>query len=510
MIPFLFLCYSNGTSIPKESFIREKLSEFGTIISVLMRPSYNTNLKSFVLVEFATVDEAVSCRTAYTTEDESCLKKLKLGDKRLEVNILIGSKVMRPFEANILPSTTSNAYNQSSVGSPDYSSAQLTPTMKGGQIQTPGQLQPGQSFSSMTAQANANYSSKSTNDEIRMIFDQEFIKEKKEKETVHVAVPIGGCVMEAGNSIPQFFEVMSKNPPIAKLRHIESGMHPNEESVQQYIEDNCALFWSGFITKGLKNNVGVDGYFMSGDYQLASEEVFTLRIHNMNVSHKSNVEEVLSRPCLALVVMVPSNATQKARFQEYRSYFRDKKIIGIVNHFKNKILYIFPYYEELKELLGGLKDGLYMVGMVSEIVKKDEIMPKPEPPTNSQETPSASVGQQDASQAGALGQSSQPKTGVIQNELAQKTLVEEVDDLTPAENPAEDVIIEDITAEGDGLSKMDLEDVVLEDIPEILATSPQKSKPQQTIEIEGPVTEDLTEERSIPEIVMQIEEPDDH
>lgn len=55
MIPFVYLGYSNGTSIPKESFIREKLSEFGTIVSVLMRPSYNVNVKSFVLVEFSSV-----------------------------------------------------------------------------------------------------------------------------------------------------------------------------------------------------------------------------------------------------------------------------------------------------------------------------------------------------------------------------------------------------------------------------------------------------------------------
>lgn len=41
-------------------------------------------------------------------------KKLKLGDKRLEVNILIGSKVMRPFEANILPSTANLGFGSSS------------------------------------------------------------------------------------------------------------------------------------------------------------------------------------------------------------------------------------------------------------------------------------------------------------------------------------------------------------------------------------------------------------
>lgn len=121
MIPFIFLCFSNGISLPKESFLREKLAEFGNILSVLMRPSYSQNLKSFVLIEFSTVvnldngqEEALVCRRHYNRAEDAESKKQKLGDKRLEVNILIGSKVMRPFEANIVQANLNTQYSSAS------------------------------------------------------------------------------------------------------------------------------------------------------------------------------------------------------------------------------------------------------------------------------------------------------------------------------------------------------------------------------------------------------------
>ena len=79
-----------------------------------MRPSYTSNLKSFVLVEFSTVDEAISCRRSFNLDDGKNLKKLKLGDRRLEVNILIGSKVMRPFEAITASLMQNSTYGQNS------------------------------------------------------------------------------------------------------------------------------------------------------------------------------------------------------------------------------------------------------------------------------------------------------------------------------------------------------------------------------------------------------------
>ena len=350
---------------------------------------------------------------------------------------------------------------------------------------------------------NVSYSSKNINDEIRMIFDSSYIKEMKEKETVHISHPIGGCIIESGKTSPIFFQVMGKNLPMSKvIQSLADETDPSEQTVHQYIEENYLLFWSGFITKGLKNNVGVDGHFMSGDLQMAVEEIFSLRIHNMNVSHKSNVEEVLSRPCLALVILVPSNPTQKLRFQEYRSYFKDKKIIGIINHFRNKILYIFPYYDELKELLGGLKDGSYMVGMVSEIIKKDEPALKSETQLN---LPEGALLQNNSIESVISPTSKVSRPEIIENELYQKTLVEEVDVGPDSKTD----IFEEINIESGISKKMLVEDIEIDKIPSKKTSPLTKTTISEPIEIEVTATEDLTEEIKLPDIVTQIEETDE-
>jgi RNA recognition motif-containing protein len=366
MVPYVFLCYSNGASLPKEGFVREKLAEYGQIISVLMRPSYNNNLKSFILVEYSTLEEALACRKGYNEDDEGGHKKLKLGDRKLEVNILIGSKVMRPFEANIVPSgMSSSMYSTSYMG------------MQTGR--SPSSNQPVNSI----APSNPQPVSKFVNDDVRLIFDETFIQKKKERETLHEMKRIGPCFMEEGQELPEEDNsIMTRADIINELPLVKAPQDPN---APPDIENRYELFWSGFITKEKKNNVGVDGYLLSGDSKMAMEEIFTLGFHNLNLTHKTNVKEVLTKTPLAIILMIPSNPTQKARFQdEYRAYFKDKKIIGIVKHLRGKIIYLFPWYEELKELLGGINDGMYMVGMVAEMTKKEE-----PPKTEVVETPTA-------------------------------------------------------------------------------------------------------------------------
>lgn len=377
-----------------------------------------------------------------------------------------------------------------------------------------GVAQNGQQFNSLLGQINSSYQpTKNINDEIRMIFDQSHIQIVKDKERVHETIPIGGCVMEEGKSSPVTFEVTREKiqPKPIVVEPIENELVPSEHRIQQYIEQNYQLFWSGFITKGLKNNVGVDGYFMSGDYQLASEEIFTLRIHNMNVSHKSNVEEVLARPCLALVAMVPSNSTQKARFHEYRSYFRDKKIIGIVNHFRNKILYIFPYYEELKGLLGGLEDGLYMIGMVSEITKKEEVV-TPTPKQGGAEQQGASFGEAVEAAAQSVEamnteQSEQIEDELTKNDIRNEVLIEEVEE-TVKKSPHKDEEIDVEQNEGSPQkqSKMQQEEVDLEEEPTKNEVSPNKaaSLPIDIETVDAQNNDEITEVK--PEIVTQIED----
>ena len=69
----------------------------------------------------------------------------------------------------------------------------------------------------------------------------------------------------------------------------------NDESIPSNIRSTYELFWSGFITRSGKNNFGVDGYYIGGDYNLAVEEVFNLKYHNLNVCHRTTLEELLGR-----------------------------------------------------------------------------------------------------------------------------------------------------------------------------------------------------------------------
>lgn len=320
--------------------------------------------------------------------------------------------------------------------------------------------------------------------------------------------------MTKGEEEPTIYEVTVKSqskPQGPQAAGIENELISSEDSFHKWVENKYELFWSGFITKSLKNNVGVDGYFMSGDYQLVAEEIFTLRIHNMNVSHKSNIEEVLEKPCLALVMLIPSNPTQRARFHEYRTYFKEKRIIGIVNHFKNKILYFFPYYDQLQELLGGIKDGPYMIGMVSEIAKKEEVVvAKPEGGV----TDSSLVAAVEAAANKVEATISGEQKEAIVNELSESQAVEVIQEEMISElkgkiESDETVVVEESPSEKSPKKIIKEEDLEIEETPNPKLESPSKRR-EALIDIESTdqqQPDEITEFQ--PEIVTQLEDCDD-
>lgn len=297
------------------------------------------------------------------------MNKLRLGDRKMEVNILIEPKQLKPFEVILIQAQQQNTYFNNFGGN----------------------LSSGYSSSIMSSyhgnvNMNPNYN-RAVQEELKTILDESYTKKVAAPDIIHTPVPIPCCTQEEGNE-PVIDELFVRFKEIFQAPAEPQDPMAKDLGVMKRIEETYEMFWSGFITKSIKNHVGVDGYFISGDYQVAQEEIFTLKIHNMNVSHKSNVEELLKRPPLAVVLFIPSNETQKPRFCEYRSYFKEKRIIGIVNHFKNKIVYIFPYYEEIKHLISGIPDGLFMIGFVVEM-KRDELEKKDEKPgeTNGKPNP---------------------------------------------------------------------------------------------------------------------------
>lgn len=120
-------------------------------------------------------------------------------------------------------------------------------------------------------------------------------------------------------------------------------------------EENLKQLWSGFITKNKKDRVGVDAFQIRNE----CSEFFTSE-YNLNVSHRTQFEEIMKRPIIGIVAFSPQNETQCDSFNEYINYFSEKQRVGVVNMRSNAILYIVPsgdfsrkfYQNPKKHLLG--------------------------------------------------------------------------------------------------------------------------------------------------------------
>ena len=119
-------------------------------------------------------------------------------------------------------------------------------------------------------------------------------------------------------------------------------------------EENLKHLWSGFITRNKNNRVGVDAYQLRNDCsELLSTE------YNLNVSHRTQFDEIFKKPIIGIIAFCPQNETQCEPFDEHLNYFNEKQRAGVVN-FKNSTMYIIPpcdisrkfYQNPQKHLLG--------------------------------------------------------------------------------------------------------------------------------------------------------------
>jgi RNA recognition motif-containing protein len=94
LTPFVFMAYGSGINLPKEKILKKKLAEFGKIKSMTLRPSYNNNLKSIILVEMNTLELALRFRKYYFINDTTGKRRSRLGNKEIDINLL--TKVMEP------------------------------------------------------------------------------------------------------------------------------------------------------------------------------------------------------------------------------------------------------------------------------------------------------------------------------------------------------------------------------------------------------------------------------
>lgn len=87
--------------------------------------------------------------------------------------------------------------------------------------------------------------------------------------------------------------------------------------------------------------------------------------HNLNVSHRTNFEDVDKHPCQGVVAFIPQNQTQEKQFREYIEYFREKQRVGLC-FLRNGVMFLIPPGETASRYFSGEEgqgDRFFMVGV---------------------------------------------------------------------------------------------------------------------------------------------------
>jgi len=139
------------------------------------------------------------------------------------------------------------------------------------------------------------------------------------------------------------------------LSSLNEDTQSNYEKDFSLEEENLKNIWGGFLTKNKKDRVCVDAYQIRNE---CSE--FLNNEYNLNVSHRTQIEDIMKRPIIGIIAFSPQNATQCEIFLDYINYFNEKNRVGVINLKNQMILYLVPpsdfsrkfYQNPKKHLLG--------------------------------------------------------------------------------------------------------------------------------------------------------------
>lgn len=206
LTPYLFLAYNSGSHLPKIKYLKRRLAEFGQVKDILMKPSYNSNFKSFVVIEFETVEQAVKARKYYFLNEKSAKRRFRLGTRDIDINVLIRVPDMRKFE--------------------------ITSQMI--------KVGPSQTGSSLNSTILARLKGKTVSEEIQHIFRP--IEEKRKDE-------------------------IEEEPLLNKMQSTNIKMM--EEYIEnKKLSARYDLTWSGTVYRGKKKHFFTDVLYVSGDKEL--------------------------------------------------------------------------------------------------------------------------------------------------------------------------------------------------------------------------------------------------
>jgi hypothetical protein len=185
-----------------------------------------------------------------------------------------------------------------------------------------------------------------------MMYPQTQQTNNQESSNVKDLIQNALSMMKSQNSANNNTHEEVDEQDLSSIREDTPNVFEKEYSLE---DENLKNIWGGFLTKNKKDRVCVDAY------QIRNEcTEFLNNEYNLNVSHRTQFEDIVKRPIIGIIAFSPQNATQCEIFQDYINYFNEKNRAGLINLKNQMILYLIPpsdfsrkfYQNPKKHLLG--------------------------------------------------------------------------------------------------------------------------------------------------------------
>lgn len=295
LTPYLFMAYNSGLNLPSSKRLQKKMSEFGNVKGILLKPSYDSNYKSFVIVEFETAEQAIKARRYYFLADKSNKRRQKLGAKDIDINILTKVPEMRKFELTNQMVKSSSSSNKLS-GHPAGRGKSVAESLK------------------------------------------EIFKVEEEPKKAPKAPSPGGTKIQ-------------EEEPVPKETVPDPIMVENEKLTNTY-----ELCWSGTVYKGKNNHFLCDVLCVEGDAEplkaLAERLIVTHKTSVREALSKRRLATAVILPSNQASYKEFLFNLAMFRDEEIAGVTLDppkSKVFGTISATRQSIVYIIPYTDRVKE-----------------------------------------------------------------------------------------------------------------------------------------------------------------
>lgn len=161
-------------------------------------------------------------------------------------------------------------------------------------------------------------------------------------------------------------EVNEASAPKTEALTRVNQQRPDLSTTYKFFEDEDRNIWSGFVTRNKQHRVLMEAYVVGdvhGDSSVLerASQYLSDQDHNLNVSHRTNCEDVMRHPPQGVVAFIPQNNTQERQFQEYIDYFTQKQRVGLC-FLRNGVMFLMPPSETSRQFFETDRP-IHMVGV---------------------------------------------------------------------------------------------------------------------------------------------------